>query len=440
MILKNIFTYILGLLLLFTGCAKQEVDLLFNETPAERMGKLQAEVLAQLTEAPNGWKVYNQTLSRGNYGYFMQFDANNRVKMIADINTNSAANMKESAYRIRMVNGPMLGFETHNYIHLLNDPNPGTMGGVRGDGLKSDIEFDLVKKTADSIVFKGRRYATDLVLTPATAAEKASYEKGDYLVQIEKTKAFFKSNPVAYAEINNVKYQFFINMNGKVLDAASLQNGKPVFSKVSLFFFTLKGMEMPDTLKVGPANLRNFSFEGEKIFAQTKEGEKFEIKSSTSAIVPLTDLIGLKFPSIRSPYLTYFPGTSAAGLTILKRYHENLANRATGYTFNHGYLDLKWDLVNKRITLTGFASQNGGTSGWATTIVYDYTFDAATKQYTLKKRTAATGGYTAVIMDQMDAFLLSGPISLDYYFESGNAYGKIKGVSKPEVEMTFQLQ
>ena len=108
---KNIFTYILGLLLLFTGCAKQEVDLLFNETPAERMGKLQAEVLAQLTEAPNGWKVYNQTLSRGNYGYFMQFDANNRVKMIADINTNSAANMKESAYRIRMVNGPMLGLK-----------------------------------------------------------------------------------------------------------------------------------------------------------------------------------------------------------------------------------------------------------------------------------------------------------------------------------------
>ena len=118
---------------------------------------------------------------------------------------------------------------------MLNDPNPGTMGGVRGDGLKSDIDFDLVKKTADSIVFKGRRYATDWVLTPATAAETASYEKGDYLVQIEKTKAFFKSNPVAYAEINNVKYQFFINMNGKVLDAASLQDGKPVFSKVSPF-------------------------------------------------------------------------------------------------------------------------------------------------------------------------------------------------------------
>src|SRR5690606_34518890 len=128
-------------------CGKSEVDLLFDKTPEQRMSEQQKELKDQLVGAQYGWRVFNETLSRGNYGYYMSFDDKDRVTMLADINDGSSSELQESSYRLRLINGPVLAFETYNYIHLLNDPNPAVIGGARGEGLKSDIEFDFQRAT-----------------------------------------------------------------------------------------------------------------------------------------------------------------------------------------------------------------------------------------------------------------------------------------------------
>lgn len=437
--MKNSIKLLFALLFLITGCSKSEVDLLFDKTPEERMGEQQKQIKDQLVGAQFGWKVFNETLSRGNYGYYMSFDNKDRVKMLADISAGSSTQLQESSYRLRLINGPVLAFETYNYIHLLNDPNPAVIGGARGDGLKSDIEFDFQRATTDSIFFKGRKYAGQMVLVRATQAEQERFLSGGYYESIKKTRDFFVENPVTYFEVDNVRYQIFFNDVGKTLDIASFVDNKVISSPIQGFSFLLDGVEIPKGLPSGSSVVHSFIWEGEKLYALTRTGEKADVLASTEAIVPLNKTIGIKHAGMRSPYLTYFPGTSDAGLSILKRYHEGLGNRATGYTFNSGYIDLKWDLVNNRITVSGFSSQNGGASGWTTTIVYDYNFDEATGQYKLTKRSNAAGGYTAVILDQLDAFLVNSAFTLEYYFDSGNVYGKVKGVERSDVEIVFQL-
>jgi hypothetical protein len=278
-----------------------------------------------------------------------------------------------------------------------------------------------------------------MVLVRATQAEQERFLSGGYYESIKKTRDFFVENPVTYFEVDNVRYQIFFNDVGKTLDIASFVDNKVISSPIQGFSFLLDGVEIPKGLPSGSSVVHSFIWEGEKLYALTRTGEKADVLASTEAIVPLNKTIGIKHAGMRSPYLTYFSGTSDAGLSILKRYHEGLGNRATGYTFNSGYIDLKWDLVNNRITVSGFSSQNGGASGWTTTIVYDYNFDEATGQYKLTKRSNAAGGYTAVILDQLDAFLVNSAFTLEYYFDSGNVYGKVKGVERSDVEIVFQL-
>lgn len=44
-----------------------------------------------------------------------------------------------------------------------------------------------------------------------------------------------------------------------------------------------------------------------------------------------------------------------------------------------------------------------------------------------------------MILDQLDAFLVNSAFTLEYYFDSGNVYGKVKGVERSDVEIVFQL-
>lgn len=436
--MKNNIRLLFALVLLAVGCNKSEVDLIFDKTPEERMGEQQKELKDQLIGAEFGWKGFNETLLGGNVGYYMHFDDKDRVKMLADINDATNTELEESSYRVRLISGPVLAFETYNYIHLLNDPNPAVLNGVRGEGLRSDIEFDFQRATADSIFLKGRKYATQMVLVRATEQEEQEFLSGGYRTSIDRTIDFFQDNPVVYFEFDGVRYQIFLGMN-RTIDVVSFVDGEIISSPVSAYSFSLNGLEVPKGLRAGTHDVYWFRWEADKLYAVTKGGENSEILASTEAIVPLNKTIGVKHSGLRSPYLTYFSGTSDAGETILKRYHEGLGNRATGFTFNSGYIDLRWDTVNKRITLSGFSSQNGGTSGWTTTIVYNYEFNEDTGQYKLTKRTNATGGYVAAILDELDDFLLNSAFTLDYYFDSGNVFGKIKGVERSEVEITFQL-
>ena len=442
--LRNIL-YGTMLLIAASSCEQKEEDLIFGETPDVRMNAKIDSINTALTTAPNGWKATVGTSLKGGYGFYFAFDDQQVVKMVGDLTNESASKLAESNYRVKQDNGATLIFDTYNYISMLNDPNPNVFNGTVREGLRSDLEYRFKRSTADTMVFIGKRYANELVLVKASAEEKAQFNSAAYLNVINKTKNFFTANANPYILVseggNEYQMGLAVSTTNKLIEFASLENDATTSAASGKIAFSLTGAEIINGGTFYRGNVFKYlTWESDKLFMIDSKGAKFEVKNSATPILPLYKLIGSKYAGFRSPYLTYFPGTSADGLTILKRYHEGLANRATGYTFNSGYMDLAFDTRNKRVTLNGFSSQNGGTSGWITSIVYNYVLDDATGIYTLTLRDPASGGYTSVILDQMHNFLTTSRIKFDYHVANGVTYGKLIGVDKPNVEITFNLR
>lgn len=289
--MKNSIKLLLALLFLAAGCSKSEVDLLFDKTPEQRMSEQQKEIKDQLVGAQFGWKVFNETLSRGNYGYYMSFDDKDRVKMLADINNGSSTELQESSYRLRLINGPVLAFETYNYIHLLNDPNPAVIGGARGDGLKSDIEFDFQRATADSIFFKGRKYAGQMVLVRATKQEREAYLAGEYLSSINRIKDAVQEYTNPAITVNNKVYSFKIDVDKKVIELAFVQSDGRVSMSTNKFSFGLDGIDIGLGMSVGDKRLLSLKVGTDnKLVYVDNQGNEEVLDNSPTPILPLISM------------------------------------------------------------------------------------------------------------------------------------------------------
>ncbi len=431
--------YILGAIILLSSCDRNsDVDLVIGD-PTQRITDTIAHIRSTLMGAPNGWIGYTTTERSGGYGFYFDFQEDNKLMTVADLTTTSATTAKESTYRVRQIMAATLVFDTYTYITMLQDPDPGTYEGVAGQGKGSDVEYEYKRTSGDSIFFAGRRFKKDLVLVKATAAQQQSYLGGEYNAAINKSRNFFANTPNPFIPKDGLRYALTTNHTNKSASITALNNGS-VLQSVEKFYYTLEGAKPTHTLVSGTLRVTNLTFQGNDLYATLNTGESIKVESSPTPIIPLYLTMGIGVSGFRSPYRTYLPGSSAKGTNILRRFHEGLQAGVTGYVFNSGYIDMSWNVNNRRITIGGFSSQNGGTSGWTTNYVYDYELDSETGIYTLTYRSGPSGGYTGPILDQLTAFLNSSRIRVDYYASGGNLYGQLIGVDDTDVVITFQLR
>lgn len=434
--------------LLATSCQKNKVDLVFDEKPNERIFEKIDSLNKALVAAQYGWKATVGTGLKGGYGFYFDFNDQQIVGMIADLTDESSTELVESNYRVKQDNGVTLIFDTYNYISMLNDPVASVYDGTTREGLRSDLEYTFDYSTEDTLAFIGKRYRNALVLVKASKEESEQYRSGKYNEAIGKTKTFFLDNSNPYIDVNSEGATYMmgiaINTNTKIIELASQLPDGSTSASTGKFAFSLEGLTIIDGgIEYRGHNFVTVKWQGDKLLFISDKGDEYEIENSLQPILPLYKLIGSKYVGFRSPYLTYFPGTSPAGLQILQRYHNGMASGATGFRFDTGYMDLEFDVLNKRVKLNGSSSQitsTGSVNSWITTIIYNYELDDATGIYTLTLREAASGGYVSAVMDQMHDFLLSSRIKFDYEIDGNNVYAKIIGVDKPEVEMTFMTR
>ncbi|MGN0003694.1 MAG: DUF4302 domain-containing protein [Sphingobacterium composti] len=440
--MKNIKYWLLSCcLLIVIACSKQSnVESVLGD-PDERIADTLAYLKKSLVDSKFGWKASITTEYAGAYSFFILFDNNDRLKMVGDLDNQSASEVKESTYRVRQIMSATLSFDTYNYITLLQDPDPSSFGGLAGRGLGSDIEFDYIKSHGDTIFLEGRKFHQPLVLVKATEGEYTQYLNGDLAKSISKTDDFFEKNSNAYIEVDDVKYQITLDNYSKFIGADGVLPGNIVESSLSKYNYSLEGISVFDTtyLKVGSKNISEIKWIDSKLFAIDSDGTKYEFNNSQEPLMPLHLLVGVKYPFMYIPFSNSLPGTTPDGKIITNRFFDNLANRTTGFVFNCGELNLRWNSVNKRLTLGGFSSQNNCNSGWTTNIVYDYEIDNLTGVVKLTKRSEASGGYTQVILDKIDEFFVNSSFKLEYFVDGKDVYGKLKGIEKPEVEITFRL-
>ncbi len=134
--------------ILLVSCTKDE-DRIYTESPDERIAELLARYDKILVAEENGWVLSLETVALGGFNHWVKFYPNNRVDMLSDADAtsskfaNSSSEIKQSSYRLKSVQTPILMFDTYSYIHMLADPTGSVNGGTNGDGLITDFEFAI---------------------------------------------------------------------------------------------------------------------------------------------------------------------------------------------------------------------------------------------------------------------------------------------------------
>src|SRR5689334_6970289 len=128
------FLLIISLGAAFSGCTKKSFVNAFDESPEERMAAQIKLVEDALTTAENGWIGMLPTGIGGGYGFYMSFDKDKFVNMVADLVDTTASKIRKSQYRVKADMGAALVFDTYTYITLLNDPDNSAFGGNTKDG------------------------------------------------------------------------------------------------------------------------------------------------------------------------------------------------------------------------------------------------------------------------------------------------------------------
>ncbi|MDR2585936.1 MAG: DUF4302 domain-containing protein [Prevotellaceae bacterium] len=239
------------LCLFFVGCTKND-DRVFDETAAVRANQAVNETYSTLKASPEGWKMvyYPNASLYGGYQFFFKFKEGNRVDMACDL----GVEIQTSSYRVDLSQGPMLIFDSYNYLHLLAEPSTSPIPS----GLNGDYEFLLKEVTADKITMTGRKRGVTVQLERASSQDWAELEK-----------AFTAQNSCALQQYES--WQLFIKGEKKTgelsLDVLRHNFNITVGTNSSrgTYSLTSAGMtfDKPVTVNLGDGN--NLTFDGFKI-------------------------------------------------------------------------------------------------------------------------------------------------------------------------------
>lgn len=224
-----LFTLALG------SCKKNETE---TANVDDRLSAALTAYQTELTGAQYGWKGYLLTDSKISATFLMKFTSSNRTTMSADYLTTP----KESSYRLKALQRPMLLFDTYSTLHLLADPTPSKFGGETGDGYFSDFEFAFVSASPDTIKLEGTFNKSKLVLvrSKSDADNASAFTAGEQIADIlSRLLTYFKRSTIGGIECelrvdpaNNV---FGFNyLDGGVLKTAS-SNYYVSGNKINLF-------------------------------------------------------------------------------------------------------------------------------------------------------------------------------------------------------------
>ncbi|WP_018628311.1 DUF4302 domain-containing protein [Niabella aurantiaca] len=274
---------------IIAGCRKNEVALVNGGLPEERMAARLTELRSKLTGAENGWVASLTTSGGGGYGFFMRFGADEKVIMMGDLDEDAATEPQTSTYRIKWVMNASLIFDTYNYITLLQDPVPGSYGGKAGSGYKSDIEFEYIRSTGDSVILRGKKYRNYLYLVKATAAEATAYQQGTLLDMMEETGDYFDTHFNNYINVAGIanKVAFVPNGEDKQVSFQYADAKDSIITVNGKFNFDLNGIGFADDFIVNGIKFKNGILTGNTLKLYDDKGKEYSVSQNATPVIPL---------------------------------------------------------------------------------------------------------------------------------------------------------
>ncbi|MEO6328473.1 MAG: DUF4302 domain-containing protein [Ginsengibacter sp.] len=255
--MKKVLIEILIVAAVLSSCKKEDQSV-FDKSPDDRINEKLAAYQAQLSGAQNGWKGFIKPDSgKGpGYSFYFKFNTTNRVVMLSDFDSSSAAAPKESSYRLKALQQPSLIFDTYSYLHVLSDPDETVNGGSRGGGLLSDFEFYFDSTTADTLKLVGRFNGSKLVLVSASKAEADAYNSGALAAGtlINKILTYFKRLTIGTQLYDIRIYPVTRQVIFDWVDGAGAAH-----TFTTNYFFTIAGISLTNPLQTGTQTIKEFT-------------------------------------------------------------------------------------------------------------------------------------------------------------------------------------
>ncbi|SKB73565.1 protein of unknown function [Sphingobacterium nematocida] len=382
------------------GCQEHEAELVFDGLPEERMAQKLQELQERLLESPSGWKATLNTgtsTSKGAYNFYVDFDNGNVCKMQGDLTPTSSSTWSTSTYRVVWSMNASLVFDTFNYITMLQEPSS-AFGGTAPHGYRSDIEFEYIRSTPDSVFLKGKKYQHDLVLTKISTTDVASLDEGKLKTKIDEVTSFFAKNLNSYFEIGNdgVKYAVSLDRIARAIIINWIEGDK-VNSVKSAFAYSLEGVDIFKPIELKGNILTKIELVGSTAKMISLSGS-YELKNNTIPILPITSLfahngafnalviegsampVGIvsEFNSLWESQLSNYALNNVTMVSfIFKLNNSNTASLLV--RFNSGgtvYLaqaDYNYTLIDGILKLSAPISTNGNyNNGWVITNIKNY--------------------------------------------------------------------
>lgn len=319
--MKNIL-YIIIAGLLLSSCNKHEAEMLFDQKPEERMIQRNSELRSKLLEAPNGWKASLRTNLRGGaYGFFMKFDDQEKVNMVSDWNNTAANNVTSSTYRIQYVMNTSLIFDSYNYITIMQDPNTAVNGGsTLGNGLESDIEFEYIRSTADSVVLRGKKYMNYLYLVKASAGEESDFTSAKYGPSITEMNNYLANVANKYIQVpyngGTVNLAFNFNVPNKLITSLVEMQDKSVKLGSGGFAHGMNEVSFNNSIDILGYKFVAIRKKGTGSYVVIDNtGKEYPILSASIPVVAAKALFESGAVNATAPNVTTFPGWGADFIT-----------------------------------------------------------------------------------------------------------------------------
>lgn len=412
--MKKIF-YLMFLVLLAFSCSKpKEIDPLFGN-PDERVSDTLMYVKKALVDAPYGWKAYTTTaISKGGYGFYIQFSKDDRLKMIGDLNNTTASVLKESTYRIRQIMYATLSFDTYNYITMLQDPDPSVYGGAAGKGLGSDNEYDYVKTHGDTLFFRGRKFEQPLVLIKAKAEEQTSYLNKQLSEDIEGVNTYFEAG-ISVVTLNKANCEFTLNKAAKQINLMAMIDGKVESIQIPYCYNLGKSMTL----------LSDSTFDGERFTQITEKsgvytlhalsGKTFAIKKSNEYLLPPQYKLGTAITDMFQPgvysYAGYLPLKTWSASYVVDWNEYVRLSKTSGYNLTVGDSFYNFNDAKKVITMDGYIYQGNTRYIGGYLMNYSIDLDKGTIRFLSIKSTTNNGG---IMVPYMNATFFKKMINHDF--------------------------
>lgn len=165
--MRKLFNWLLiaTFAMLFASCTS-EVDDVFDKPSALRIEEAMKTYNDVLKAPANGWRMeYYGDTKYGGYNMFVKFNNDNTVTVANEVY--GPGERATSHYKLEQSAGVVLSFDEFNELfHFFSDPDNVLDIGADGEGMLGDLEFRILKCTADSVILKGKKHGSRIVMTP----------------------------------------------------------------------------------------------------------------------------------------------------------------------------------------------------------------------------------------------------------------------------------